>query len=244
MKTFSLKNTLIAGAFYTTLPTIAMADSVMLDQAKLGNERVESSFNFQLSKQNSSDDYIGSIYGNVQLTDEIRVSTQLDSEGYLEFSTGYGFNIGSTYIEPYVSYGKTDFIDIKTTGAFVGIMINDSLMVFADTSYEWRTANSDLGLGIQEDLLDENEWRSALGASYTLNEKLIMGYTFHHNRIIDSGALSYENDNRNSHELSVAFNVTNEIAPYVQYTHGPHRVNQGSVIEDSNSFEAGINFRF
>ncbi len=246
MITFNIKTTVIAGAICSALPVAAMADSAPLAQAKLGNERIENNIDVGVARQKDNDsDYISTFSGTLKLTDDIRVSTKMDSEGFLEVSAGHGFNLGKSYIEPYIGYGKTDHSDVKTAGVFASMKLNPSILVFADTSYEWRDANSDLGLGIQEELLDQQEWKTAVGASITLKEKLTLGYTLHHDRITDSGLQSYDiDDNRNSHEVSLAFNATDKITPYVQYTYGPHRVSTGSMIVDEYSVEAGVNFRF
>lgn len=244
LKTLNIKKTLITGAICSALPVAAMADSAPLAQAKLGNERVENNIDVGVARQKDNDDYISTFSGTLKLTDDIRVSTEMDSEGFLEVSAGHGFNLGKSYIEPYVGYGKTDHSDVKTAGVFASMKLNPSILVFADTSYEWRDANSDLGLGAQEELLDQQEWKTAVGANYTLNEKVVVGYTLHHDRTTDSGLLSYEDDNRNSHEVSLAFNATDKITPYVQYTYGPHRVSTGSMTVDEYSVEAGVNFRF
>ena len=244
MKTLNIKKTLIAGTICSALPAAAIADSAMLEQAKLGNDRIENNISVGVAGQKDNDDYISTFSGTLKLTDDIRVSTEIDSEGYLEVNAGHGFSLGNSYIEPYAGYGKTDDSDVKTAGVFASMKLNKSIMIFADTSYEWRDANNDLGLGVQEELLDQEEWKTAVGASFTLNEKLTLGYTLHHDRITDTGLLSYDDDNRNSHEFSIAFKATDKIAPYVQYTQGPHRVSTGSMVEDNYSMEAGVNFRF
>ena len=235
------KNVISTIAMLAMYNASVLADSPLLTASQTGQKKIETSFNGQIYKQDNVDDYVGQFTGNFQVTDEIRFSAQLDTTGYLEMSTGYGFNLGSVYVEPYVSYGKSDYRDIYSGGAFAGMMINDDLMLFTDISHQWRNTNT---LGGELFAGDQRELLSAVGVSYDALPWLNTSYTFRHDRILDDGGWTNANDNRNSHEVTATFTQYNDIEPYVQYTRGEHRVSPGAEVLNENSFEVGLNFRF
>ncbi|MEZ9417159.1 hypothetical protein AB4189_23845, partial [Vibrio sp. 10N.286.49.E1] len=91
----------------------------------------EPSLSFQTAK--AGDSWIGTVSGVIQATEEINVSAEIDSEGYLEIGTGYGLMLGNFYTEAFVSYGRADLIDIYDVGLFGGTAITNNIMVFANT---------------------------------------------------------------------------------------------------------------
>ena len=96
----------------------------------------EPQLGFQVSK--TGDDWIGTITGSLQATEEINISAELDSTGYLEIGTGYGAMLGQFYTEAYASYGRADSIDIYDVGLFSGTALTETVMLYASTSHEWR----------------------------------------------------------------------------------------------------------
>ncbi|CAH0991345.1 hypothetical protein SIN8267_01448 [Sinobacterium norvegicum] len=197
-------------------------------------------FGFNVSKSENSDDYIATFSVNIQATEEMRFSFDIDNTGYLEVGAGYGFVVSQFYIEPYVSYGKADNIDIKTLGSFAGIALTPKIILFADISHEWRDDTFLLDLPIFD--LYSREWKNAIGASYSLTPSIETNYTLRHDRLL-AGATNYKNDNVTSHEL-VASYQTKWLQPYVSYTYGPHRVTPGQPISAESSFEIGASVSF
>lgn len=55
----------------------------------------EPSLSFQTAK--AGDSWIGTVSGVIQATEEINISAEIDSEGYLEIGTGYGLMLGNFY---------------------------------------------------------------------------------------------------------------------------------------------------
>ena len=100
----------------------------------------EPSLSFQTAK--AGDSWIGTVSGVIQATEEINISAEIDSEGYLEIGTGYGLMLGNFYTEAFVSYGRADLIDIYDIGLFGGTAITNNIMVFAHKFIIFKSSNS------------------------------------------------------------------------------------------------------
>lgn len=215
---------------------LAIALSVTTSGLALASEP---QLGFQVSK--TGDDWIGTVTGNLQATEEINVSAEIDSTGYLEIGTGYGLMLGQFYTEAYASYGRADSIDIYDIGVFTGTALSETMMLFASTSHEWRQTKTLLDI----DWFDQREWKSTVGLSYSPTSWLNTSYSFNHDRLLSGDRFSQEivNDNINSHDVTLTFKP-NWIEPYIKYTYGEHRARPGEQVTSDSTIEAGINFRF
>lgn len=199
----------------------------------------EPQLGFQVSK--TGDDWIGTVTGSLQATEEINVSAEIDSTGYLEIGTGYGVMLGQFYTEAYASYGRADSIDIYDIGIFTGTALSETVMIYASTSHEWRQTKALLDI----DWFDQREWKNTVGISYSPKPWLNTSYSFNHDRLLSGDRFSQDiiNDNINSHDITVTFKPK-WVEPYVKYTYGEHRARPGERITSDSTIEAGINFRF
>ncbi|WP_159737409.1 hypothetical protein [Vibrio atypicus] len=193
----------------------------------------EPSLSFQMAQNN--DEWIGTVSGTIQATEEINISAEIDSTGYLELGTGYGIMLGSVYTEAYVSYGRADIIDIYDVGLFAATALTPQLMVFGNTSHEWRKNT----LGEHLPVFDhtEREWKNTLGASYSFNPWVNASYTFNYDKnLTDSGY-------RTNQDIQLTFKPR-WVEPYIKYTFGDHRVTPSSGVTGEDSIEFGVNVRF
>ncbi|MEO9497371.1 MAG: hypothetical protein ABJG42_23060 [Vibrio splendidus] len=190
----------------------------------------EPSLSFQTAK--AGDSWIGTVSGVIQATEEINISAEIDSEGYLEIGTGYGLMLGNFYTEAFVSYGRADLIDIYDIGLFGGTAITSNIMVFANTSHEWR----DISLSIID--MTDREWKNTVGTSYSPTQFMNFSYSFSHDRQL-TGSKGYYNSQDVTFTLKPKW-----VEPYVKYTFGQKRVSPGDVFRSDGSVELGFNLRF
>ncbi|MEZ9835293.1 hypothetical protein BCU83_15860 [Vibrio breoganii] len=193
------------------------------------NEYNAPQLNMSVSKTN--DEYIGTLTGHLQATEHISVSAELDTTGYLELGTGYGFSLGKSYNEVYVSYGRGDLIDVYTLGVFSGFAVTENVLLFGNTSHEWRELVFDAIDGTRE-------WKNTVGASYAMHELVKLSYSFSYDKSLSqSGHRTYQ-------EVRVTF-TPKWVEPYVQYTFGDHRVTPADIkISQDATLELGLQFRF
>jgi hypothetical protein len=190
----------------------------------------EPSLSFQTAK--TGDSWVGTVSGVIQATDAININAEIDSEGYLELGTGYGLVLGQFYTEAFVSYGRADLIDIYDVGIFSGTALSENIMLFANTSHEWRKFSL-------ADLHDANrEWKSTIGTSYSPSEHMSFSYSFSHDRQL-TGEKGYYNSQDVTFTLKPKW-----VEPYVKYTFGQKRVSPGDVFRSDGSVELGFNLRF
>nr|VVV04888.1 hypothetical protein AW0309160_02297 [Aliivibrio wodanis] len=190
----------------------------------------EPDLSVQFSQNN--DEWVGTVTANLQATEEISFTADIDSTGYLEIGSGYGVMLGQFYTEAFVSYGRSDFVDIYNVGLFTGTALTQDIMVFANTSHEWRES-------VFSDWLDtDREWKNTLGASYTINQWSNFSYSFTHDREL-TGSKSYYNSQDVTLTLKPKW-----VEPYVKYTFGESRVSPSDRTRTENSYEVGFNLRF
>ncbi|WP_394250009.1 hypothetical protein [Vibrio profundi] len=190
----------------------------------------EPSLSFQTAK--AGDSWIGTVSGVIQATEEINISAEIDSEGYLELGTGYGLMLGDYYAEAFVSYGRADLMDIYDIGLFGGTALTDNIMVFANTSHEWRKVS----IPIFD--MTSREWKNTIGTSYSPSEYMNFSYSFSHDRSL-TGDKGYYNSQDVTFTLKPKW-----VEPYLKYTFGQKRVSPGDVFRSDGSVELGFNLRF
>ncbi|MUK75498.1 hypothetical protein GNP84_01105 [Aliivibrio fischeri] len=192
----------------------------------------EPDLSVQLSQSN--DEWVGTVTANLQATEELSFTADIDSTGYLEIGSGYGLMLGQFYTEAFVSYGRADLIDIYNVGLFTGTALTRDIMIFANTSHEWRES-------VFLDLLNtktNREWKNTLGASYTINQWSSFSYSFTHDREL-TGSKSYYN----SQDITLTLKPK-WVEPYVKYTFGESRISPSDRTRTENSYEVGFNLRF
>lgn len=196
-----------------------------------------SNLGLQVSKAQHSDSYITTLSGYTEITEQLSVSAEVDNTGYLQLGVGYGQLFDKAYVEPYLNYGRADFIDIIDAGLFAAMPLNKQWTLYADSSHHWRNSQFNMA----ELQLDQREWKNLIGLSYSPNQWLTASYTLHHDRLLAGPEM--ENDNITSHEVKLSAKAA-WVEPYAQYTHGPHRVRPNQAIETSSSFELGLSINF
>lgn len=192
----------------------------------------EPDLSVQLSQ--NSDEWVGTVTANLQATEEISFTADIDSTGYLEIGSGYGVMFGQFYTEAFVSYGRADLIDIYNVGVFTGTALTKDIMLFANTSHEWRDNVFSDALNLKTN----REWKNTLGASYTINQWSNFSYSFTHDREL-TGSKSYYN----SQDITLTLKPK-WVEPYVKYTFGESRVSPSDRTRTENSYEIGFNLRF
>ncbi|MUJ18620.1 hypothetical protein GNP79_15315 [Aliivibrio fischeri] len=192
----------------------------------------EPDLSVQLSQNN--DEWVGTVTANLQATEEISFTADIDSTGYLEIGSGYGVMFGQFYTEAFVSYGRADLIDIYNVGVFTGTALTKDIMLFANTSHEWRDNVFSDALNLKTN----REWKNTLGASYTINQWSNFSYSFTHDREL-TGSKSYYN----SQDITLTLKPK-WVEPYVKYTFGESRVSPSDRTRTENSYEIGFNLRF
>ncbi|EHN70427.1 hypothetical protein [Aliivibrio fischeri] len=192
----------------------------------------EPDLSVQLSQNN--DEWVGTVTTNLQATEEISFTADIDSTGYLEIGSGYGVMFGQFYTEAFVSYGRADLIDIYNVGVFTGTALTKDIMLFANTSHEWRDNVFSDALNLKTN----REWKNTLGASYTINQWSNFSYSFTHDREL-TGSKSYYN----SQDITLTLKPK-WVEPYVKYTFGESRVSPSDRTRTENSYEIGFNLRF
>ncbi|MEZ9895160.1 hypothetical protein AB4356_22570 [Vibrio lentus] len=192
----------------------------------------EPSLSFQTAK--AGDNWIGTVSGVIQATEEINIGAEIDSEGYLEIGTGYGLMLGNFYTEAFVSYGRADLVDIYDIGLFGGTAITNNIMVFANTSHEWRDNVFADALNIKT----KREWKSTVGTSYSPTEFMNFSYSFSHDRQLTAPKGYYNSQD-------VTFTLKPKwVEPYVKYTFGQKRVSPSDPTRSDGIVELGFNLRF
>ncbi|WP_063663827.1 hypothetical protein [Aliivibrio fischeri] len=192
----------------------------------------EPDLSVQLSQ--NSDEWVGTVTANLQATEEISFTADIDSTGYLEIGSGYGVMFGQFYTEAFVSYGRADLIDIYNVGVFTGTALTKDIMLFANTSHEWRDNVFSDALNLKTN----REWKNTFGASYTINQWSNFSYSFTHDREL-TGSKSYYN----SQDITLTLKPK-WVEPYVKYTFGESRVSPSDRARTENSYEIGFNLRF
>ncbi|WP_394135197.1 hypothetical protein [Aliivibrio fischeri] len=192
----------------------------------------EPDLSVQLSQNN--DEWVGTVTANLQATEEISFTADIDSTGYLEIGSGYGVMFGQFYTEAFVSYGRADLIDIYNVGVFTGTALTKDIMLFANTSHEWRDNVFSDALNLKTN----REWKNTFGTSYTINQWSNFSYSFTHDREL-TGSKSYYN----SQDITLTLKPK-WVEPYVKYTFGESRVSPNDRTRTENSYEIGFNLRF
>ncbi|MEZ9592193.1 hypothetical protein AB4302_14630 [Vibrio breoganii] len=189
----------------------------------------EPQLSFQISQ--SGDSWVGTVSGTIQATEQVNISADIDSTGYLELGTGYGVMFGDFYTEAFISYGRADIIDIYSLGAFSGTALNESTIAFLSSSYEWRSSSVDIiDLGIEE-------WKNTVGVNYSPIDFIRIGYSFNYDRKITEGGY------RTNQDVQLTLRPK-WVQPYFKYIFGEHRSTPSSKVTSENSYEFGVNFSF
>ncbi|QFI38711.1 hypothetical protein FR932_13040 [Moritella marina ATCC 15381] len=195
------------------------------------------------SAYNIDDNYYASFSGSINVDEHIAIDATLDSSGYLELGVAYGdliFDIA--YAEGYFNYGRTDTTDIYTIGMFAGLPLNENLMIFANTAYDWRRTQDNIAGAGNWGLFDEDEWKNTLGVSYSIHQWVSLSSTYSIDYLTDSP--NQVDDNvATSWDATITFN-TPWLSPYVKYSKGNYRVTPEQQRKSQDNVEIGLNFNF
>jgi hypothetical protein len=194
----------------------------------------------QVSKYN--DEYIATVTGQTDITNEFGMNAEVDSTGYLSVGADYGKMFGSWYVEGFVTYGRADVLDIYDLGGFTATSF-DRLQVYYMSYHQWRRTKGFPVLELK--LFDQREWKNTLGFGYSVLDWLELGVSFNYDRLLsdNTGFNEVKNDSINSQDLTLTLKQ-HAIQPYVRYTTGVHRVRPGEPITRSDSWEFGARFRY
>lgn len=192
---------------------------------------------------NYGDKWITTVNGSVGITEEFTMNAQLDSTGYLSLGGGYGDFLESNYIEIYVNYGRSDYIDVYDLGLFAVRPLNEYFTVYANTSHQWRKTHD--FLGVELSLFDQREWANTFGLTYHYTSWLDVDVSISHDRLLSGnrGLNAVENDNINSQDITVTY-IHKWAKPYMRYTHGQYRVSPGEPITSESSLEFGVSLEY
>lgn len=216
-----------------TLSSLLFSSALIAQPIKTEPKYYEPNLSLQATQNN--DEWIGTLAGTIQATEEISIYAEIDTTGYLEIGTGYGTMLGQFYTEAFVSYGRADIVDIYDAGVFTATALTPNLMVFANSSHKWR--KSTLGKHLPALEHTSREWKNTLGANYSINPMLNASYTFNYDKgLTDSGY-------RTSQDIQLTFKPK-WVEPYIKYSFGDHRVTPSSSVTGDDSVEVGINIRF
>lgn len=198
------------------------------------------SLSAQVSKY--SDEYITTVSGQTDITNEFGMSAEIDSTGYLSVGADYGKMFGSWYVEGFATYGRADVLDIYDLGGFTATSF-DRLQVYYMSYHQWRKTKGFPVLELK--LFDQREWKNTLGFGYRLLDWLELGVSFNYDRLLsgNTGFNEVENNSINSQDLTLTLKQ-HTIQPYVRYTTGVHRVRPGEPITRSDSWELGARIRY
>ena len=196
---------------------------------------------FQVSHYD--DEYIATVLGSTDITEEFSMDAEVDTTGYLELGGGYGVIIGRWYIEGFASYGRADNIDVYDLGGLIATSITKAFTVYFISYYQWRETK---GFPILElEWFDQQEWKNTLGLAYSpvpWFEVSISGnydiLTSSHERVGE-----VENKSINSQDVTLTFKHK-MIEPFIRYTTGVHRVRPGELITRDDSVEIGVSANF
>lgn len=189
------------------------------------------------------DNYYGSLSATVNMNENISIDATLDSSGYLELGGAYGDVLFDTmYAETYVSYGRTDTTDIYTIGVFAGLPVSEKVMLFANTSYDWRRTQDNIGGIGNLGAFDEDEWMNMVGLSISAHKFLTLSSTYSVDYLIDNPS-EVDSKVATSWDATATFNLP-WISPYIKYTNGNYRVTVGEERKSQDNIELGINFNF
>lgn len=196
-----------------------------------------------MSTYKINDNYYASLTGSVDMDEHISIDATIDSTGYLELGAGYGdVFFQSIYAEAYASYGRTDTTDIYTVGVFAGQPLGESLMLFANMSYDWRRTQDNI-VGVENwGLFDEEEWRNTVGFNYELHRWTSLSSTYNLDYL--SQTPNAVDDNiATSWDVTLTANVP-WFSPYVKYSKGNYRVAPNQERKSQDNIEIGLNFNF
>jgi len=194
---------------------------------------------FTTSVSAFDDDWLASLYGSIQITEKITLTTELDSNGYLGLGAGYSFFFKRSYIEPYLSYGRSDLLDLYDAGMFGAYILSPKWTAFGFTTHQWRDTTF-LPL-LAPKLFNQTEWITTLGVNYDFAEWGDVDLTVNHYRLLSGNRGINEVANDNITSLSVGLNSSLEpVEPFVRFTVGEHRVRPGDPVLTESSIEFGI----
>jgi hypothetical protein len=198
------------------------------------------SLSAQVSKY--SDEYITTVSGQTDITNEFGMNAEIDSTGYLSIGGDYGKMFGSWYVEGFITYGRADVLDIYDLGGFAATSF-DSLQVYYMSYHQWRRTKGFPVLELK--LFDQREWKNTLGLGYSILDWLELGASFNYDRLLsgNTGFNEVENNSIHSQDLTLTLKQ-HAIQPYMRYTTGVHRVRPGEPVTRSDSWELGARVRF
>lgn len=219
----------------------ALLSSTVIAQTPLSEKYRDPDLRFSTYKVDGN--YYASLSGTVSVDENISIDAMLDSGGYLELGVAYGdvvFDIA--YAEGYVNYGRSDTTDIYTVGLFAGLPVGEKVMLFTNTSYDWRRTQDNIG-GIDNlGLFDEEEWKNMLGISYSVHPLVSLSSTYSVDYLMDSVNI-VDDKFATSWDATATFN-TPWLSPYVKYTKGNYRVTPDQQRKSQKNLELGLNFNF
>jgi hypothetical protein len=196
---------------------------------------------FQVSHYD--DEYIATVFGSTDITEEFSMNAEVDTTGYLELGGGYGVVLGQWYIEGFASYGRADNIDVYDLGGLVATSITKKFTVYFISYYQWRETK---GFPILElDVFDQQEWKNSLGLAYTPIHWFEVSISGNYDLLTSRSERLGEVENKgiNSQDLTLTFKPK-WVEPFIRYTTGTHRVRPGEPITRDDSVEIGISAKF
>lgn len=197
----------------------------------------------RLSTYKINDDYYASLSGTINVDENISINATLETNGYLELGTAYGDVLfDKIYAEAYVTYGRSDTTDIYTLGACAGLPLDDKLMVFANSAYDWRRTQDNIAGANNRGWFDEDEWKNTLGLSYAIHQWVTLSSTYNVDLLLKTPN-SIDSRVATSWDVTATFNVP-WFSPYVKYSQGNYRVTPDQERKSQDNVELGINFNF
>lgn len=197
----------------------------------------------RLSTYKIDDSYYASLSGTVNVDENISIDATLESTGFLELGVAYGevvFDLA--YAEAYVNYGRSDITDIYTLGMFAGLPVGESLLLFANTSYDWRRTQDNLGGVTNLGKSDQEEWKNTVGFNYTIHQWVTFSSSYNLDYLTDSPKI-FDDKTATSWDATITFNAP-WFSPYVKYSKGKYRVTPDQQRKSQDNVELGINFNF
>lgn len=220
----------------------SLLSSPVIATHTLNNEKYREP-DLQFSTYKIDDTYYGSFSGTINVDENIFIDATIDTSGYLEIGTGYGEVIfDRIYSEAYINYGRSDTTDIYTLGVFAGMPVSEEVMLFFNSSYDWRKTQNNIGGTDNLGLFDEEEWKNTIGFSYQVHKWVSFSATYNIDYLVDTPIVL---DDKTATSWDSTFTINSPLLkPYIKYSKGNYRVSPEQQRKSQDSIEFGVNFNF
>ncbi|WP_394388249.1 hypothetical protein [Shewanella woodyi] len=254
-KAFSLTFLLLSVSLASTVQATSISSDIELIFPPKGIEITQEDETEPLYKSVGLDvkmhegEAVYTLNASFNIGDTWRVFGEYDSDEFWEVGVGKSFYNSFMFTEVTVKANRGGY----SAGMFAGIPVSDTVILIADTNYNWYTDELKLGFELGDDYQGEISFIPAdtvdamLGISWQAHKRLNVSYSYNHvydttggQRIVSipeldiNSRLVLSKGNYNYHDVTLTTEVW-KLSPYFTFTYFP----------DGQSFyEFGLSFKW